>query len=323
YDFTVVNVYNRPARRNVAVDLLIKIVHTLPNLAVVQGDFNLHSPLWDSSVQKGSETALILYSTLSECGMNLMNDEDEPTWSNGRGSTSVIDLLFLSDRLCALEPLVEMSLENRGRSDHALITCLFGSQLPRPGKPYITKESEEEDGFCFFLGTTLAVIPSLGDDLNPSEDADHLKAAGSSWWNEECQTYRDAYKLVRSKENLKAYNAVTRRARNAFFEEKIAIMTAIKRPWEGVRWTRSWAPPPYSTIQVDGVPPSSVEDLFDIMHDQFSKVVKQCYEGRRVHGVRPRDAMVGLGEGAGRCRNTGGRVGTGETKRNEGRGTYC
>ena len=60
--------------------------------------------------------------------------------------------------------------------------------------------------------------------------------------------------------------------------------------------------------------------------------LKQCYEGRRVHGVRPRGAMVGSGEGAGRecattgvvgrCRNTGGRVGTGETKRNEGRGTY-
>ena len=43
--------------------------------------------------------------------------------------------------------------------------------------------------------------------------------------------------------------------------------------------------------------------------------------------------MVGSGEGAGRvramtgvvgrCRNTGGQVGTGETKRNQGWGTYC
>ena len=61
--------------------------------------------------------------------------------------------------------------------------------------------------------------------------------------------------------------------------------------------------------------------------------LKRCYEGRRVHGIRPRGAMVSSGEGAGRvrattgvvgrCRNTGGRIGTGETKRNEGRGTYC
>ena len=55
--------------------------------------------------------------------------------------------------------------------------------------------------------------------------------------------------------------------------------------------------------------------------------LKQCYEGRHVHGVRPRGAMVGSGKGAGRecvttgvvghCRNTGWWVGTGETKRNK------
>ena len=292
HDFTIINVYNRPARHNAAVESLIRTAPTLPNLAVIQGDFNLHSPLWDSSIQKGSEAALALYSALSECGVNLMNDKDEPTWSNGRGSTSVIDLLFLSDRLCVLEPLVEVSIEGRGRSDHALITCLFGSQLARPGKPYIAKESEEEDEFCFFLGSTLAAIPDLGMDLDVENTGQGLsqlltdkwaslaktpitsRPHGSSWWNEECQIYRDAYNLVRSKENLKAYNAVTRKARNAFFEEKIAIMTAIKRPWEGVCWTRPWPPPPYSTIQVDGVPPNSVDDLFDIMHDQFSKAAK-------------------------------------------------
>ena len=55
--------------------------------------------------------------------------------------------------------------------------------------------------------------------------------------------------------------------------------------------------------------------------------LKQCYKGRHVHGVRPRGAMVSSGEGAGRVRattgvvgryrNTGGRVGTGETKLNK------
>ncbi|KAF8701254.1 hypothetical protein AX14_000508 [Amanita brunnescens Koide BX004] len=230
HDFTIVNIYNRPVRRNAAVELLLKVVHTLSNLAVVQGDFNLHSPLWDSSVQKGSETALALHIALSEAGMNLMNDEDEPTWSNGRGSTSIIDLLFVSNRLCALEPLIETSLDNRGRSDHALITCLFGSQLPRPGKAFIAKDSEEEDEFCLFLGTILVAIPTIGDDLDTEDMGKGLsqlltdkwaslaktpitsRPHGSSWWNEECQTYRDAYNLVRSKENLKAYNAVTRRA---------------------------------------------------------------------------------------------------------------
>ena len=173
HDFTIANVYNRPAHRNAAVELLLKIVHALPNLAVIQGDFNLHSPLWDSSVQKGSETALGLHVALSEAGMNLMNNEDQLTCSNGRGSTSIIDLLFISDRLCALEPSIDMSLDNRGRSDHTLITCLFGSQLPRLGKPFIARDSKEEDEFCFFLGATLAAIPTLGDDLDVEDACTH------------------------------------------------------------------------------------------------------------------------------------------------------
>ncbi|KAF8634021.1 hypothetical protein AX14_010691 [Amanita brunnescens Koide BX004] len=94
---------------------------------------------------------------------------------------------------------------------------------------------------------------------------------GTSWWNDQCQAYRDAYDLNRSKENLKAYNAVTRKARSAFFEEKIAIMTAIKKPWEGVRWTRPCPPPPYSTIEVDGQAPKDVDELFEVMHNQFSQ----------------------------------------------------
>ncbi|KAF8661440.1 hypothetical protein AX14_007234 [Amanita brunnescens Koide BX004] len=259
------------------------------NLAVVEGDFNLHSPLWDCAVTKGSPTALALYVTLSEAGLNLMNNEFQPTWTNRRGSESVIDLLFVSNCLLGIEPFTKISLGNRGRSDHAVISCLFSSQLARPGKPYIARDSEEEDEFCFFLGSTLASIPDLGPELNVEETGQGLsllitekwdslaktpitsRPHGTSWWNDQCQAYRDAYDLDQSKENLKAYNAVTRKARSAFFEEKIAIMTAIKRPWEGVRWTRPRAPPPYSTIEVEGQAPKNVDELFDIMHEQFSQ----------------------------------------------------
>ncbi|KAF8639062.1 hypothetical protein AX14_010125, partial [Amanita brunnescens Koide BX004] len=233
--------------------------------------------------------ALALYIGLSDIGLNLMNDDCGPTWTNRRGSQSVIDLLFVSDRLLAQEPVVEVSLDGRGRSDHALLTCLFGSQVPRAGKPYIAKESEEEDEFCHFLGSALASLPAILSDGNVEETCQQLlqlvvdkwdslaktpltsRPHGASWWNDQCQAYRDAYDIDRSQENLKAYNAVTRKARTAFFEEKIAVMTAIKKPWEGVRWTRPRPPPPYSTIEVDGQAPKSVDDLFDIMHRQFSQ----------------------------------------------------
>ena len=270
------------------------------DLAVVEGDFNLHSPIWDPNVSKGSPTALALYVSLSEAGLNLMNDEYQPTWTNKRGSESVIDLLFVSDRLLSLEPSVEVSLEGRGRSDHAIVTCLFGLQLARPGKPYIAKDSEEEDDFCFFLGSTLAAMPSLGATLDVEETCQGLsnlilekwnslaktpitsRPHGTSWWNDQCQAYRDAYDLNRSKENLKAYNAVTRKAHAAFFEEKIAIMTAIKKPWEGVRWTKPRAPPPYSTIEIEGQAPRSVDELFSIMHAQFSQAAARSPSGEEI-----------------------------------------
>ena len=218
-----------------------------------------------------------------------MNDEHQPTWTNRRGSESVIDLLFVSDRLLCCEPLVEVSLDGRGQSDHAILTCLFGSQLARPGKPYITKDSEEEDEFCFFLGSALASLPSLMTTMGVEDACCQLSTLiadkwdslaktlimsrphGTSWWNDQCQAYKDAYDVSRTKENLKAYNAVTRKARSAFFEEKIAIMTAIKKPWEGVRWTRPRPPPPYSTIEVNGQVPKDVDKLFNIMHNQFSQ----------------------------------------------------
>ncbi|KAF8680610.1 hypothetical protein AX14_004530, partial [Amanita brunnescens Koide BX004] len=206
-----------------------------------------------------------------------------------QGLQLVIDLLFVSDRLLAQEPVVEISLDNRGRSDHAVLSCLFGLQVARSGKPYIAKDSEEEDEFAFFLGSALASIPALLSTMDVEETCQQLsqlivdkwdslaktpntsRPHGASWWNDQCQAYRDAYDMNRSSENLKAYNAVTRKARTAFFEEKIAIMTAIKKPWEGVRWTRPRPPPPYSTIEVDGQMPGSVDELFEIMHKQFSQ----------------------------------------------------
>ena len=289
YDFTVCNVYNRPGTRNAAVTSFMQALPSFTDLAVVEGDFNLHSPIWDSAVTKGSPTALTLYVTLSEAGLNLMNDEYQPTWTNRRGSESVIDLLFVNDRLLNCEPLVEVSLDNRGRSDHAILSCLFGSQLAKPGKPYIAKDSEEEDEFCFFLGSALASLPGLMATMGVEDTCHQLSTLladkwnslaktpitsrphGTSWWNDQCQAYKDAYDIDRSKENLKAYNAVTRKAWSAFFEEKIAVMTAIKKPWEGVRWTRPRPPPPYSTIEVNGQVPKNVDELFEVMHRQFSQ----------------------------------------------------
>ena len=228
HDFTVSNVYNRPGTCNAAVSSFMEALPSFPDLAVVKGDFNLHSPIWDDTVTKGSPMALALYVGLSEAGLNLMNDDYHPTWTNRRGSQSVIDLLFVNDRLLTHEPVVEVSLDGRGRSDHAILSCLFGSQVAKAGRPYIAKDSDEEDEFCFYLGSALASLPGLLSTMSVEETCQQLsqlirdkwdslaktpitsRPHGTSWWNDQCQAYRDAYDINRSKENLKAYNAVTR-----------------------------------------------------------------------------------------------------------------
>ena len=50
YDFTICNVYNRPGMRNAATESLIQALPSYTDLAVVKGDFNLHSPIWDPNV---------------------------------------------------------------------------------------------------------------------------------------------------------------------------------------------------------------------------------------------------------------------------------
>ena len=84
HDFTVSNVYNRPGMRNAAVTSFMETVPLFPDLAVVEGDFNLHSPIWDDAITKGSPTALALYVSLSEAGLKPHErrpwpDLDEPT----------------------------------------------------------------------------------------------------------------------------------------------------------------------------------------------------------------------------------------------------
>ena len=47
-------------------------------------------------------------------------------------------------------------------------------------------------------------------------------------------------------------------------------MSALLRPWEGVQWTKPHPPPAYSTIKKDGKLVDSIDELFNVMHSQFS-----------------------------------------------------
>ena len=128
--FNLINIYNRPNTRHSAIESLLRITPTLSNLAIVQGDFNLRSPLWDPLISTTSGLSERLFMTFSDLELNLTNDDSDPTWTNGRGSISVIDLVFCNDVLARVSPQLIVDLDSRGRSDHAIIFLAFGKQLP-------------------------------------------------------------------------------------------------------------------------------------------------------------------------------------------------
>ncbi|KAF8669036.1 hypothetical protein AX14_006085, partial [Amanita brunnescens Koide BX004] len=271
--FHIINVYNRPGTHHSAVESLLRLVPTLTNIAVIQGDFNLHSPLWDPAFSNASGLGERLFYSLSDLELNLANDDGDATWTNRHGARSVIDLLFYSDILARVSPQTIVDLASRGRSDHAIIFLAFGKQSPHWGRPYIARDSEEEAAYLQDLANaiitnchldpdvagdnilTLANIAWTAHSKTPRTDSNP-----NSWWTDDCQLAKDKYILDRSRANLALYNAATKAARQDFFMHRIELMTENNAPWEGLRWTKPRPPPKYSTILHNGQPIPSMPD---------------------------------------------------------------
>ncbi|KAF8688256.1 hypothetical protein AX14_003488, partial [Amanita brunnescens Koide BX004] len=290
--FSLVNVYNRPGTRHSAILSLLNVIPTLSNVAVVQGDFNIHSPLWDPAITATSGLAEQLFGAFSDLELNLTNDEGDHTWTNRQGFASVIDLIFCNDLLARLSPQAIVDLSGRGRSDHAVMFLSFGRQTPHWGRRYIARDSEEEAAYLADIAA--AFVDNVPPDPDPSTAcvnialavqtawSTHSKLARTdsnpnSWWNDDCQSAKDHYILHRTRANLAVYNATTKRARQEFFMHKVDAMTANNAPWEGVRWTKPRPPPKFSTILDNGRPIPDIASLFDVMHHHFSSA--------RSHGV--------------------------------------
>ncbi|KAF8663357.1 hypothetical protein AX14_006994, partial [Amanita brunnescens Koide BX004] len=281
--FTLINVYNPPKSHNIAVRSLLAVLPRFKDALIVQGDFNLHAGIWDPSRINSPAFCVELFNSLSDAGFGLANDEGAPTWSNWQGSSSVIDLVFVSDLLMSLEPDVFINMEGRGRSDHALISLVFGT-TEHWGRPYIPSGEDEEDRFIKDIATSIQTRSTIADveeatamigqdildSWNKNSKAPRVGASPITWWTADCQRAKDAFLACRTCENQRAYDAVTKAARSDFFNHKINQMTANDSLWEGVRWTRPRPPPKYSTILRDGNPIPDVETLFDTMHSHFS-----------------------------------------------------
>ncbi|KAF8686199.1 hypothetical protein AX14_003859 [Amanita brunnescens Koide BX004] len=281
--FTIINVYNPPKTQNSAVHSLLRALPYFHDAMVIEGDFNLHSGIWDPARVNSPPLPMELFNRLSDASFGLVNDEGAPTWSNRRGATSVIDLLFIHDTLAPLLPDVFVNLEGRGRSDHAIISLAFGT-TEHWGRPYIPSGEEEEDNFVSDLAKSIrirsrilnveeaatGIATDITDSWNCNSKTPRIGGRSISWWTTDCQNAKDAFLSSRTRENQKLYDATTKAARMDFFNRKIDQMTANNSPWEGVRWTKPRPPPKFSTILREGQPIPDVHALFDTMHSHFS-----------------------------------------------------
>jgi len=172
-----------------------------------------------------------------------------------------------------------------------LLGVSFGHFDAREGNKYIAMETDEETAFVREVGEAiLRCVEELeGGSKKLEEVCEKLdvevhgawlrnckkgKRSGNPtrWWMEECQIAKELYEAHRSRCNLKEYRATTREARNAFFEQKLKVMSAMNRPWEALKWIRPRPPPLYSQIKrPDGTMISTQNELFDVLHGQFNK----------------------------------------------------
>ncbi|KAF8668996.1 hypothetical protein AX14_006110 [Amanita brunnescens Koide BX004] len=254
--FHLVNVYNQPGSQHSAIESLLRIAPSLSNLAIVQGDFNLHSPLWDPAVSHTSGLGERLFRIFSDLELNLTNDEGDATWSNRHGAVSVIDLLFCHDILARVSPQLIVDLQGSGRSNHAIFFLAFGKQSPHWGRQYIARDSEEEAAYLSDLAQALIANADLDPETAGHNIALAANAAWSlhfklsridsnpnSWWTDDCQLAKDKYLLHRTQAHLREYNSTVKAARQQFFLNKIDLMTENNAPWEGMRWTKPRPPP--------------------------------------------------------------------------------
>ncbi|KAF8691579.1 hypothetical protein AX14_002776, partial [Amanita brunnescens Koide BX004] len=265
--FTIINVYNPPKTHNSAVHSLLRALPRFHDTTVIEGDFNLHSGIWDPARVNSPPLPTELFNRLSDASFGLINDEGAPTWSNRRGATSVIDLLFIHDTLAPLLPDVFVNLEGRGRSDHAIISLAFGT-TEHWGRPYIPSGEEEEDNFITDLAKSICtrsrildvevaatgIAADITDSWNRNSKTPRVGGRSISWWTADCQNAKDVFLSSRTRENQRLYDATTKAARMDFFNRKIDQMTANDSPWEGVRWTKPQPPPKFSTILREGQP---------------------------------------------------------------------
>ncbi|KAF8628122.1 hypothetical protein AX15_004078 [Amanita polypyramis BW_CC] len=261
--------------------------HTLLRKALerVNGDFNLHSALWDSScaVYQGI-AGISLLTTFQDNNFQLLNDDEEPTWFREGDIPRVLDLVFLNNALPRQDAAERLELVGEKFDHRTLQLNLALGRRTTSGKPYIKANSEEELAFYQDIisdlphwhkalsaqDKTSSLMSSITNAFEKYSKTPNPKSKPTSWWTDECNEIKDTYSQSPTKTNRKAYYRAIRDAKKVYFGNKIDEMCENNKPWEGIRWTRDR---PLSSIPRfigNNKSINTTDELWPILDKQFN-----------------------------------------------------
>ncbi|KAJ3522438.1 hypothetical protein NMY22_g11892 [Coprinellus aureogranulatus] len=290
----LMNVYSDDQHRG--IELIAGRIESLPQMAIMAGDFNCHSSEWDPAVQHHRTTPILLVDTAARLGLEYAPPSNPgPTFVSRADPNvrSVIDLMFLPPGdVIASAP--ERATNLQGESDHVPLTTLLPlDQVTRQHKGRTIKGgSDEEAAFIFQINTGLA---DLLHDLGPLDTPEAVEELAQNiagmfsgawqvhskgytitvkskpWWGETCQAAYDEYREDKSPDTRRVFRAAVRAAKREFFDEKVAeISIDHKRPWDLMAWIQERKNPPCEAIQFNGQPCHTTDQLWQALHGTYN-----------------------------------------------------
>ena len=199
---TIANFYN--PGRNVGQEEMAYYMSHLGGKFVAVGDFNAHSPLWDSR-GRSNISGRSLEATIEALPICMLNDGSFPTYIDNRcGTTSCLDLAILTPDLFTRASLTQGP--DLG-SDHFPICCKIGTRLVRSSENVpvrwkfyqanwtlyqqaldnalnsATHGPVDADSGCAFLSNT--ILKAASTTFTQSSGKRHCRFA-TPWWDGEC-----------------------------------------------------------------------------------------------------------------------------------------
>ncbi|KAF8624364.1 hypothetical protein AX15_005918 [Amanita polypyramis BW_CC] len=266
------------------------LIRNLPkvskNVAIIQGDFNIHLSIWDKSCRSETGTAGVnLYTLIVEENFQLVNMDDEPTWYRENDIPRVLDLLFVNNNLGRQDIQDNFKLIGE-KFDHRTMTLnLKQGRRVLLGHPYIKGESEEEFSFLQDIlndvpywtclanaqDKTSKLMEGITKAFNKYAKRPKINSKPTMWWTDACSECKEDYAQQPCKQTRMAYYKAIHKVKKEYFGKKIDEMCEQNKPWEGVQWMRDRLLSTIPRFANDkGKSITTMEELWPILDKQFN-----------------------------------------------------